>query len=61
MSIEREKEDHVKSKAKECTDNATEHAAEIEIKTGDMDLIKQKKKNKLTTPLDPTPYCVDSV
>ena len=34
------------------------HAAECEIKIGDIVLVKQEKKNKLTTHFDPTPYHV---
>ena len=55
--IARENDNLRKLRAKEYSDTR-KHAAECEIKIGDIVLVKQEKKNKLTTRFDPTPYHV---
>ena len=53
----RENDSQRQLRAKEYNDTR-KHAAEREIKIGDIVLAKQEKKNKLTTRFDPTPYHV---
>ena len=55
--IARENDNQRKLKAKEYSDTR-KHAAKREIKIGDIALITQEKKNKLTTRFDTTPYHV---
>ena len=55
--IAKENDNQTKLKAKEYSDTR-KHAVEREIKIGDIVLVKQEKKNKLTTRFDPTPFHV---
>ena len=55
--IARENDNQRKLRAKEYNDTR-KHAAEREIKIGDIAFVKQEKKNKLTARFDPTPYHV---
>ena len=55
--IAKKNDNQRKLKAKEYNETR-EHAAEHEIKIGDIVLVKQEKKNILTTHFDPTPYHV---
>ena len=56
-NIARKNGNQRKLKAKEYNDTR-KHAAELEIKISDFVLVKQEKKNKLTTRFDRTPYHV---
>ena len=55
--IARENDNQRKLRAKEYNDTR-KHAAEREVKIGEIVLVKQEKKNTLTTRFDPTPYHV---
>ena len=55
--IARENDNQRKLRANEYNDTR-KHAAEREIRIGDIVLVKQEKKNKLTTRFDPTLYHV---